>query len=351
MITSNNSTEYGIHNTGERCFWIIYLLIVLLSSLIGDSIILLASLRYNAIKLHGLLVAVMQHIAACDLLAALSYTLPTLTSLITNTWVFGETLGYLHLYFNVYSVQASTIFMCVLTTGKLLLLKFPVKTRGWGGRGAHCICILVWVTAHVYPAIRFFLDQHGLVFSYVSYNLDFGTSANSPQHVKTLIRVVSMVIFYLPVLIVLVTTLPTLHYLIKARRISENAGKTARWQGIVTVVVTSAVFCITSVSERVGVMVITLSTEGVSGSDRTGFKRVSEFLSALNFMSNFYIYTITIPSFRRFVRSKAFKLSRKASRMIVMSRAERNRLALMEVRQGQSETPQCTMESRLQTEI
>lgn len=348
MITSNNDTEFGIHSTGERCIWILYLLIVLLSSLIGDSIILLASLRYNAIKLHGLLVVVMQHIAACDLLATLSYTLPTLTSLIANTWVLGDVLGYLHLYLNVYSVQASSVFMCVLTTGKLLLLKFPVRTRGWGGRGAHLVCLGVWVTAHVYPVLRFVLDQDGLVFSYISYNLNFGSSADSPQTVKTLIRVVSMVMFYLPVLVVLLTTLPTLLYLVKARKVSQSVGKTARWRGIVTVVVTSSVFCVTSVSERVGMLAITLSPEGVSGADRTNFKRVSEFLSALNFMSNFYIYTITIPSFRRFVKLKAFKMSRKASRMIVLSKAERNRLAVMEER---NKTPQYTMESQLTTEI
>ena len=45
-------------------------------SLSGDSIILLATIKYRAIKQHKVVIAVMQHMAVCDLLQTIFRVLP-----------------------------------------------------------------------------------------------------------------------------------------------------------------------------------------------------------------------------------------------------------------------------------
>lgn len=77
--------ELKLHHLWERGVWISYLLIVLISSLIGDTIIL-SAVRHNAIKLNGCLVGVMEQIAVCDLIQALTLVLPTTVSLLANRW-------------------------------------------------------------------------------------------------------------------------------------------------------------------------------------------------------------------------------------------------------------------------
>ena len=61
-------------------------------SLTGDTIILISTIKYSAIKQHRLIVAVIQHMAACDLLLTVFRVSPSLLSLIADKWVLGEVL-------------------------------------------------------------------------------------------------------------------------------------------------------------------------------------------------------------------------------------------------------------------
>ena len=87
MVLSNNYTIFGMHNNAERYFWAAYNLFVLLSSLIGDTLILYASFHKGAFKLNKFIVTVMQHIAVIDLATAITAPLSVAVSLIANTWV------------------------------------------------------------------------------------------------------------------------------------------------------------------------------------------------------------------------------------------------------------------------
>ena len=314
MIPTTNYTEYGLHNTGERCFWITYLLIVLLSSLIGDSIILIASIKYNAIKLNKFLVTIMQHIAVCDILTSLSFVLPTMISLIANRWVLGEVLAYLNVYFQYYSTQGGTLLICTLTCSKFLILFFPLRKTFWTKKNAHLICSLTWVTAHIFPFIRFVYDKNGLVFNYSRYNVDYGRPSEYTYRERVLIYLSVVFTSLLPVLLVVLSTCGTLVYLMRARMVGVRNGRGPRWQGMVTVVMTGIVFCISIMPDTISFIVVTATT--TLSDELTEVLRVSEFLTALNVMSNFYIYSLTIPSFRAYIETYLTPLSRSLIRVM-----------------------------------
>ena len=67
----SNKTQYGIDNDTVRYSFAGWYVFVLLSSFIGDTTILVSSVKYRAIRLHKLIVVIIQHIAACDLLVTL----------------------------------------------------------------------------------------------------------------------------------------------------------------------------------------------------------------------------------------------------------------------------------------
>ena len=106
MTTSSaqfsNQTLYGIKSGPVRYLWAGYLVFVLLSSLIGDTIILIASIRYRAFKLHKVIVVIIQHIAVCDLLVSVTFTTARTISLLVNTNVLGGALCYLSPYLAYY---------------------------------------------------------------------------------------------------------------------------------------------------------------------------------------------------------------------------------------------------------
>ena len=68
MYNFSDKTKFGIKNDTERYLWAGWLAFVVVSSLLGDSLILIASIKYNAFNLHKMIVTFIQHIAVCDLL-------------------------------------------------------------------------------------------------------------------------------------------------------------------------------------------------------------------------------------------------------------------------------------------
>ena len=304
MVTSTNYTEYGIHSTGERCLWVTWLMIVLLSSLIGDSIILIASVKYNAIKLNKFLVVIMQHIAVCDILAAITYVLPTMISLIANKWVLGDALAYITTSLDLTSYTGTSILICTLTFSKLLLLKYPLKLNYWTLKNAHLTCSLAWFLAVIFPVIRLAFDENGLAFSYLEYNMNYGfPNEKTSKTNKVIMQSMYAMTVYIPTLVVVLTTMGTLFYLVKSIKVARRTGSDQRWQGIVTVVATAVVYC---VSMLPGSFSIFSKRPNDIVTDR-----IFESLITLNIICNFYIYSLTIPSFRHFIASKARQISRR----------------------------------------
>ena len=298
-----SSDEYGIHNTGERVIWITYLLIVLLSSLIGDSIILIASIKYNAIKLNKFLVTVMQHIAVCDIFTSVTYVLPTMISLIANKWILGDVIAYIHVYLDTASMVGSNILICALICSKLLLLEFPLHARKWTVTKAHTICACIWFFAFSIPALRLSLDPGALVFDYIEYNVNYGVISKYSKAVNIAIQTISVLAIDIPVAIVIITTCLTLVHLIRSRKVAQRIGGDQRWQGIVTVVAAGTVYCISSIPDRLTFLIFdVIGTPDIL--QHSYLSRFCESVSTLNIVCNFFIYSLTVPSFKAFLKSK-----------------------------------------------
>ena len=139
----SNKTAYGIESDDIRYVWACYHLFVIASSLIGDTTILIASIKYKAFKLHKVIIVVIQHIAFCDLMVSATHVLPIMISDISNKWVLGNFFCYLNPYASYYSNQASILLICTMTTSKLLLLRFGTTTS----KKAHSICVACWLAA------------------------------------------------------------------------------------------------------------------------------------------------------------------------------------------------------------
>ena len=79
-----------------------------------------------------------------------------------------------------------------------------------------------------------------------------------------------------------------------------------KWQGIVTTVLTATVFSLSSLPYTafiVGISIVSVDDKSKSSFYTTFFK-VALSLACLNIISNFYIYSLTLTSFRAFIRSK-----------------------------------------------
>ena len=133
--------EHGIRNDIEKIMLVLWTLTVVLTSLIGDSIILLATIKYKAIKLHRVVITVMQHMAISDLLQTVFVVFPTTLSLIFGRWVLGEFFCYLQQCVRWFAFNTVTVFLTVvLTTLNLGMVKYPLRTGSWSSMFGHKIC-------------------------------------------------------------------------------------------------------------------------------------------------------------------------------------------------------------------
>ena len=283
-----------------KYFWAGFCLLLLISSYVGDTTILIASIKYKAFKLHNVIVVIIQHIAICDLILSSLTTVPRFVSLVAGKWVLGsfpcQWITYAEYYFN----PASMFLICSMTTSKLLLLKYPLRFGTASVRSAHSFCGLAWIAALVLPATLLFVDANDMHFSYDLYRCYYGFTLHIWQYLRPLL---AFSFLFAPTCLVVATSL---NLLVIAKRIARRGRESLKWQGILTTLLTAAVFCLSFLPYLV-IQVILEPNSRVTLENRRTFthlRRVATVLPSLNIMANFFIYSLTVQSFRSFVLSK-----------------------------------------------
>ena len=163
----------------ELIFFNVWMGTVLFTSLTGDSIILLATIKYRAFKQHKVVIAVMQHMAVCDLLQTVFRVLPMILvtcigcryHLISSRLI--EVL-FCHIQENMawLTNTVTTMLTCALTTLKLVIVKYPLRTRPWSSRPGHKICTALWLLYLVAYAPVFVMKMISIHYSEVRLDYD-----------------------------------------------------------------------------------------------------------------------------------------------------------------------------------
>ena len=291
-----------MENSTDMYTWAGYFIFVFLSSALGDSTILLATIRHNAIKLHKLIVVIIQHIAVCDLLVSTCTVsvLPRAVSLITGGWVFGRFLCNVMTYTAYWFVPVGILLICCMTTCKLLILMYPLRIQSVTTKQAHSVCAAVWLVVLIVPAALLLNGYDDVTFKHTTYVCDYGFTVSMWGWLRpTLVTI----FIFVPNFFVLASTVLLL---VLARKVARRGNHGLKWQGVMTTVLVATVFCIS------GLPYFIYSSAQSSVSDQTGFfhnefYRIAESCLYLNTISNFYIYCFTVSSFRVFVRSRLLK--------------------------------------------
>ena len=301
-MKENNATIFGISNESERLVWACYCTFVLVSSVIGNTIILVASIRHRAFRLNHFLVTLIEQIAVCDLIASLVYAFPMAASLIANGWVLGDFLGYVFVYLQYISYPAGVLFVAALITSKVFILWFPTSTVDFLKRSKAYIVGAIWSISFYFPVAFLVVDKDDIYFDHKIYSPLYNITSDSWHHLKPAGLTILSII---PNLMVIISTGGTLLMIIKSRNLAKKSGGSVRWQGVMAVLVTAIVFCVSTLPYTAYTLIISpFVEEKPPGILKIHYKRYAAFLSLLNLMANAYIYTYTISSYRVFLRSR-----------------------------------------------
>ena len=299
-----NKTLYGIQNDAERCFLVFWLLIVILSSLIEDSIILVATFKYKVFHLHKDIVAIIQHMAVCDLLQSIFRVFPVLTAVIADSWILPEFFGHLQEYVSVIGNGFTMVLTCALTTLKLLHLKYPLIARTWSKNTGHVICLSLWILVLCSNGpifvTKIFYMRDNIFFNYANYECNYlHYSTKTPPWYKVYAPVSASIFYFLCSTILAITSILILVF---AQKVRSRIGGRVRLEGTITVLLTVAVQFLSYLPSTVVYVTWMMGTEYNGQVWRT----ITSLLY-VNIIANFYIYCITARSFREFLKSKTSK--------------------------------------------
>ena len=300
----DNYTLYGIHNKTERSILACYSSALFVSSVLGDTLILVGSVWYNAIRLHKVMVCFIQYIAVADLAMSLFRALPGSVSLVTNGWILGKFLCYIDYVVTCSAGVTFYLLISALSLTKLLILKYPLRAVTFSTKPAHLTALIFLICSMFPPVMIIVVDKQGVNFSYRDYNCDY----TSTSHVSDLfIGVSSVTLGLVGVITTTTTVVSSLMLLVLARRITDRDPNGLRWQGILTVLLTAAVYVIATLPGALYYLGFNLVKKNQSDFYQfwhVTLFRVAAYVILLNMLSNFYIYTLALPSFRDFLKSR-----------------------------------------------
>ena len=301
--TNYSDIRFGTHSNAERYCWVAYFLFGLLSTVIGDILILYATFQRSAFKVNKSIVIIIQHIAVCDLGFALFSALPSAISLIANRWILGDGLCYVRLYAAHYVYPAGMSLIMLLTTTKFLIMKFPFRSARWTPKRVHLVCAVTWVFSLSVNILKLAVDKDDVAFDYRFYTCEYGYR---DSRWKTIGTVSYLIILFGPNLVIVATTVPTLSYIARARKAARKVRGSVPWQGALAVALTAMVYCISTLPYTLYQVIIFMDEDHPARFHADPLFRASYFVLVINVIANFYIYILTIRSFRRFIFKKFF---------------------------------------------
>ena len=304
MYNFSNSTNFGIKNDTERYLWVGWLAFVVVSSLLGDSLILIASIKYKAFKLHEMTVTFIQHIAVNDLLASLGCVAPAMLSATFNTGSPNRFIDYLKSFVLYYTPPASSVLISSLTLGKLLLLKYPLHLRSFSKRNVHKLCLGIWAICATVPVLHLGIDKDDVMFDYRTY---LSSHRYSSSTWKILMLPLVLIFLIAPGVTIVVSTVLILK---EARKVVRRNRENLRWQGITTVVLTATVYVTAFFPLTIYFIFepFVVKTPGKPSLFHSKFYRVAKGVLQFSVLSNFFIYSLTVTSFRRFLVAKFYEI-------------------------------------------
>ena len=206
----------------------------------------------------------------------------------------------LHNAYGMYYFNAvSLLLIALMTTSKVFILKFPFKARLLTSRKSHRFCMTIWIIS-LCPVISSVIIGDPAVFDHRTYDC---RSSFLDGVWKWLKPVLVGLFALLPNILVITTTIILLEI---AKNFVSRGGNNLKWQGILSTVLIAVSYCI-SILPYIIYTFIAYSGVDFANDPRSFFRvhfdRIMKSFMSINTISNFYIYSLTVVSFREFLWS------------------------------------------------
>ena len=294
----SNHSLYSLRSDTERYVLVGWSSLALCTNLLGNTTVLLATIRYRAIRLDKVSVTLIQNIAVSDILMGINTIFPVIVSLIADRWVFGDMLCYIQHYLKIPSIISPELLICAMHISKLTCLVFPLRATQRKKKTARFLAGTLWVLASMISIVQLCVDKYSIAFDYRYFKCTYVYRAATWKWARPLLFTTIMV---LPNIIVCVTTMALLIFILKRRRALNLQGAlTSLYVGLAYVLAFGPISIKLSIIQNLYPNL----DQNIYG---LAFTRFAFFISFLNGMANVFIYMVSVKSFGEFMKKSVLR--------------------------------------------
>ena len=170
MLENQNQSLYEVSSVELQGALVTWCFSLALLSILGNSLVLVSSVKYNAIKLDPISVQLIRHIAIADLAYAFCVILQVGIALALNQWPFGHALCEVSTYLQYFLAIADINMMGLLNVAKLMCILRPLVALSRSKRTGCWLVAGSWLMSHIHPGLCAIL-RRPIDFDYRSYRL------------------------------------------------------------------------------------------------------------------------------------------------------------------------------------
>ena len=210
---------------------------------------------------------------------------------------------YFNLYTMYYFFTSSSFLISLMTASKLLIVKFPIRASAFRLMHAHVCCSIIWAFVVALPLTIFIVGGVDISCSSKLYIFELNITKGGWGTWKWLEPLVAVVFLLIPNLVVLVSTVLLIKEAINIIRRSP-VRTPLKWQGITTTILIASVYCISILPFFIYRIFAAYVPDTPGNIFHHEFWIFAKFIIYLNTACNFYIYCLTVYSFREFLLKK-----------------------------------------------
>lgn len=289
-----------------------YTILVLISSFIGNLLVLIASLpRYKAFNLPQPVVVGIRHVAVYDILYSVVFVFP-LTISIFNGGKISPAFWHVVLSLIQYPTYfVGSITLCFVNVLKLSTVKFPYILNRLSTRTVHKMIALLWVLLIITDAIFCGVNYERISqrISDDDFKLDFPffpkpSNRTTEPWLLTFQRVLEVSFATIYLITIVIAVIAAIFLVVEAQRIIKKGPGTdgdLHIQGVVVILVSCTIYFISNIPIVIYNFYCVYNFYNPDGRSVEGLKPVRIMLPLLNILSNFYISNLSQAGFRDFI--------------------------------------------------
>ena len=288
---------FGENHTAIKSFLLAYNGLVILLGLAGNALVILGSVRYNAIRMEKNSVILIENVAGADMLATFLQFIPMIVTLAAERWLLGEFLCYCGI-FRYIPFCCEAMLIALMSIHRVQVLASPLKSPMSSARLKMLVTGL-WIfnittltcLTGIKPTIRY--EPSHLNCS----PFDWENTGNVSTYLEML-RVISGMYLIIPALITVIANLIILRIVYARPTVSDSASRMRNYKAVKTVSLICWVYIISYIPS---VVLFALPVAGVENIPHY-VNTLNMYILSFNLIANPLIYSFTNKRFALFAK-------------------------------------------------